>query len=599
MCSLSSWLGARGRGSEPRVDAARSGSVLPFARRHGVWGTSKERTRSFAQKRCFGSSPHPSPLAPPPLKMSPAAIAGVIIFLLVWLSLLRDELPGLPLGRAQSATLGAALMVACGVLSPSAAFAAINLETLALLTGCMLVSAHLERQGLYATLVGALVAGGSAGGATPRVLLVRIGCVAALLSALITNDAAAVVLTPIVIAACRERKLPPMPHLMVLATSANIGSACSPIGNPQNMLIAAVGGVSFARLLAHVGLASVLGVALNIAIIARVYAAQLQPELRYEVLHGANSGAGGAGPGADARAAMFSAAASAAPAPVERHHDVSGGAAAAPDGTTAVAVSAPSAEAVVPSASGPPGDIVATLPPAAAAPISVAPQAPTPAAATHPPPAWPPHGSSRPRALAVRGILAVLPIVLVVGDRWVGLGWLSLLAAGALAVADGGPGAVTLRKVDGALLLFFAGLFVVVAGINATGVPDAAWDAVSARAGDVRSAAGAAMLVAVTLVGSNLFSNVPLILLLGPKVLALPPADQPLAWSLLAWAATVAGNLSLLGSVCNLIVAEGARSAGIELKAREYMRTGVPSTLLLVGFGSTIVWAMASAIVVP
>ncbi len=184
-------------------------------------------------------------------------------------------------------------------------------------------------------------------------------------------------------------------------------------------------------------------------------------------------------------------------------------------------------------------------------------------------------------------------MIFVLADRWIGLTWISLLGAAVLCVLDGGRPEPLLRKVDGTLLLFFSGLFVTVAGFNATGVPTMAWDALSGSI-SMRSGSGVFLFTLLVVVGSNTVSNVPLTLILAPS-LSLLPSDAPLAWLLLAWISTVAGNLTLLGSVANLIVAERAKDVS-PVTFVEYLKVGTPSTLLLLAVGTPVVWACAAAI---
>jgi Na+/H+ antiporter NhaD/arsenite permease-like protein len=84
---------------------------------------------------------------------------------------------------------------------------------------------------------------------------------------------------------------------------------------------------------------------------------------------------------------------------------------------------------------------------------------------------------------------------------------------------------------------------------------------------------------------SNVVSNVPAVLLFKPLVLALPPGVQETAWLALAMSSTLAGNLTILGSVANLIVVEGARREGVTISFRDYVRVGIPVTIstLLIG----------------
>jgi Na+/H+ antiporter NhaD/arsenite permease-like protein len=135
------------------------------------------------------------------------------------------------------------------------------------------------------------------------------------------------------------------------------------------------------------------------------------------------------------------------------------------------------------------------------------------------------------------------------------------------------------REIDWGLLVLFTGLFVVIGGLEASGLT-----------GEILGWAGAvglyrpAVLTMVTAVLSNLVSNVPAVLLFKAVI---PTFGEPTrAWLLLAMASTLAGNLTILGSVANLIVVEQARGAGIQIGFLEYSKVGVPVTVatLLVGW---------------
>jgi Na+/H+ antiporter NhaD/arsenite permease-like protein len=87
---------------------------------------------------------------------------------------------------------------------------------------------------------------------------------------------------------------------------------------------------------------------------------------------------------------------------------------------------------------------------------------------------------------------------------------------------------------------------------------------------------------------SNLISNVPAVLLFRPFI---PQFAAPTpAWLTLAMATTLAGNLTLLGSVANLIVAESAKREGVELSFQEYLKAGIPITLLSLALG--VLWLL-------
>jgi Na+/H+ antiporter NhaD/arsenite permease-like protein len=134
------------------------------------------------------------------------------------------------------------------------------------------------------------------------------------------------------------------------------------------------------------------------------------------------------------------------------------------------------------------------------------------------------------------------------------------------------------REVDWSLLLLFAGLFIVVAGLEkAVLSPD-----VLASAGQFRLDR-VPVLSAVAAFLSNLVSNVPAVLVLKPFVQQL--ADQRTAWLTLAMASTLAGNFTILGSVANLIVVERARRSGVEIRFWTYFKLGAPLTLITIAIG--------------
>jgi Na+/H+ antiporter NhaD/arsenite permease-like protein len=134
------------------------------------------------------------------------------------------------------------------------------------------------------------------------------------------------------------------------------------------------------------------------------------------------------------------------------------------------------------------------------------------------------------------------------------------------------------REIDWPLLLMFAGLFVVVAGFEKALLTPELVTAVG-RIG----LADAPMLSAVTAVLSNLVSNVPAVLVLRPFVGQ--TGDPQQAWLIVAMASTLAGNLTVLGSVANLIVVQLARAGGVAIGFWEYFRVGAPLTLLTILLG--------------
>lgn len=147
------------------------------------------------------------------------------------------------------------------------------------------------------------------------------------------------------------------------------------------------------------------------------------------------------------------------------------------------------------------------------------------------------------------------------------------VAAGAVLLVSRGPASRgVLRQVDLGLLVLFASLFVVVGAMAATGAPQR-WLLSALGAGGVLD------LVWVTTALSTIVSNVPAVLILLPVV----PQESALT---VAMASTLAGNLTLVASVANLIVAESARRVGVEVSFWAYARAGVPVTVLSLLLGS-------------
>jgi len=134
------------------------------------------------------------------------------------------------------------------------------------------------------------------------------------------------------------------------------------------------------------------------------------------------------------------------------------------------------------------------------------------------------------------------------------------------------------REVNWGLLVLFAGLFVVTAGLEHSGIVG-----VFLHLAQAANLHRPAVLTAVTAVLSNLVSNVPAVLLVKPLIGSF--AEPRRAWLVLAMASTLAGNLTILGSVANLIVVETARAGRVEIGFVEYSKVGVPLTLVTLFLG--------------
>ena len=168
------------------------------------------------------------------------AALPLVLFGATYLLLAIGRIPGLALDRTGFAVLGALAFLATGEITLDEAKTAIDAPTLTLLFSMMLLSAQYQMSGLYGAIGRRLARMES-----PRQLLAGVLVVSALLAAVLTNDVVCFALTPLLCAALLATRLDPLPYLLALACGTNIGSALTPIGNPQNILISQQLGLAF------------------------------------------------------------------------------------------------------------------------------------------------------------------------------------------------------------------------------------------------------------------------------------------------------------------------------------------------------------------
>jgi Na+/H+ antiporter NhaD/arsenite permease-like protein len=174
------------------------------------------------------------------------------------------------------------------------------------------------------------------------------------------------------------------------------------------------------------------------------------------------------------------------------------------------------------------------------------------------------------------GALALLLVLLASG---VPLALAAMIGAVVALVVSGRPSRDLWAAVDAPLLIFFAGLFVVTEGARAAGAIDRIHDLFKPLLGTgfVRQAT---VMTSMTTLASQVVSNVPFVMAARPWI---PQLESPAAqWVLLALTSTFAGNLTLVGSVANLIVAEAANHDE-PMSFLEHLRAGLPVTLVQIG----------------
>ena len=166
---------------------------------------------------------------------------ALIIFLITYAGVAIGEIPGLALDRTGIALIGAILMVVFGVLSTKEAILSIDISTILLLYGLMVLSSQFRLGGFYTWTALKITKFMD----KPERFLLVLMIVSAVLSAILANDIVCLAFTPVLTVSLMNAGLNPIPFLIGLAVSSNIGSASTIIGNPQNMLIGQLGKLDF------------------------------------------------------------------------------------------------------------------------------------------------------------------------------------------------------------------------------------------------------------------------------------------------------------------------------------------------------------------
>jgi Na+/H+ antiporter NhaD/arsenite permease-like protein len=178
----------------------------------------------------------------------------VAVFLLVYLGMIFGGLPFVQLDRAGIALLGAIALVATESVSIEDVWRSLHPPTLMLLFSFMVISAQLRLGGFYSWTTRRL----GMLRIRPPALLGAIMAVAATLSAVFSNDIVCLAMAPALVDISLARRLDPVPYLLALACAANVGSAATLIGNPQNMLIGQTWNLSFGAYVAGAAVPVVL-----------------------------------------------------------------------------------------------------------------------------------------------------------------------------------------------------------------------------------------------------------------------------------------------------------------------------------------------------
>eukprot|EP00808_Paulinella_micropora_P013935 g1556.t1 len=183
---------------------------------------------------------------------------AIAVFLGMWL-LIAKKWDYLPVGRTAGSLTGAVFMVLFGVIDSKEADKACELDTMFLLIGLMIILAVLQEHGVTGFFADLLTTGVR----DPMVILARVSFLSGISAAFIMNDGSALFLGVVIKEICREFDLPLTPFMIAMATSANIGSAATVLGNPKNMVIHSRAHIGFFPFFVSMAPAAIVGLLLN------------------------------------------------------------------------------------------------------------------------------------------------------------------------------------------------------------------------------------------------------------------------------------------------------------------------------------------------
>ncbi len=409
------------------------------------------------------------------LNTRPLLITSLLIFILTYVIISAQKMKWHKLDRPSGALLGAVLMVLSGVLTLDEAYRAIDFNTVLLLLGMMLLVAYLKIANCFKYLSYMLIthAGNS------FLLLCLVSFSSGVLSALFVNDTICLMFTPLLILALSQMKLNPVPFVIALATSSNIGSVVTLTGNPQNMLIGVFSKIPYLEFALRLLPIGILGLVANVFIIALFF----RNDITFKRLE-------------------------------------------------PIALVKPELD----------------------------------------------------KALTVKSLVVLFGILM--GFIFTGNLPLSAITGGlALIILSGTRPQQAMEKVDWTLLLFFSGLFIVVGGVNKAGFLSLAQNAASPYMGN--TASGQVVHFSIfSVIASNLVSNVPFVLLSASWIDKF--IDPKTMWYALAMSSTFAGNLTIMGSVANMIVMELSKDH-VHVGFWDFFKVGFTTTVVSTVIGICLI----------
>ena len=581
-------------------------------------------------------------------------VIGAILFFIVWPFIVLD-MKWFPLGRPAAALVGATLMVIFNIVGQLEVYEIEggmgNLQALFLLIGMMLLSYYFDREGLL-RFVGGWVFGKSKD-VKFRYVLWKACVMSAILAAFITNDATCLVLSPLFISSFLKQGRPKrelLPLCLGIATSANIGSASTIFGNPQNAFIAsAAKDVSLIDFFIALLPAAIVGMCISVSLLYLIFIREIffqhgddnDDEEAQKTDNLEMTPYGGGTLAAERESIALSYDQSQDPYHSSRiaaeremmysneHLSTSGSMNRLPKSRSrnSMRQSASNPNMQVPSSRSVPeikveGDdnienglkkhaeirksdpankeVVATK----TAPAVIEDEEEEDVVVTKP---------FRERTwrelcflvwLLVASISMVIlltipppptvPVIFNLGLVPLGTGIMTMLVD---TIFNRKYAFDAMQRIDWTVILMFMGLFTWLGGFQNTCIPEILVDNLAPHMNLLRIE-GVLLFTVIVALGSNIFSNVPLVILIVDRISTLcgdSPCEGPLPALLLGWVSTVAGNYTLIGSIANLIVAEKARSvANYQVTFLRYIRFGFASTICVMFGCLPIVYFLGS-----
>lgn len=385
----------------------------------------------------------------------------VSIFILIYIFIAVQRFPFIKIDRPAGVFTGVTLLTVAGVVTLEEGYGFIDWNVITFLLGMMIMVAYLQISGFFGFAAEWIIKLCK----TPQALLSGIMFFSAILSALFVNDTVCLLFTPIVISSCRNLKISPVPYLIALALSANIGSALTITGNPQNMFIGIQSGMNFITFMKYTFVPVIFSLLFAYFAVFFIYRKEMVPFSKK----------------------------------IQKEDNL------------------------------------------------------------------------KDKALMIKS-LSVLSVTIILFVAGVSYPLAALIGASAIILLAGIRPAKMMEKIDWPILLFFAGLFIIMGAFDKAGYTAKIMSLAGGGLSD-GSLKETVIFSGTVVLLSNMVSNLPAV------ILFMPAAEGERGAALLALVSTFAGNFTLVGSVANLIVAEIAEGKGFHISFRQYMKTGAVVTL--------------------